>query len=203
MLPTIYITDCYDENTKARQATRIQNLIPDVTSVNFIGVRSSLEAAGNLVDTLDALEGRPGLIFINVAPRGTGRWPNGTPFGYLHYNNAHIFTTIEGTGLSLLKKLAPEPLPPVRLFDVPKVVTKLEVDAETQQHIIHSQFRSFDFLPRLAAKVLTGETLESTPWSDIPPCPPAIWWKDNFGNLKTTLLPEDVDFAPDKTITLT
>jgi hypothetical protein len=201
MLPTFYINDCYDDNATARYTARIQSIIPHVPHVQFVGVKTSLEAAGNLVDILDGLEDHPGLIFINVAPRGTGRWPNGTPFGYVQYNNAHIFTTVEGHALSLLQKLTGKPIP-IQVFDMPTVVPYLGVDKETQEHIIHSQIRSFDFLPRVAAKVLEGGTVPSTKEVYDEACPTAIWWQDNFGNFKTTLLPEEIGFKPGKSLRL-
>lgn len=201
MPPTIYITDCYDDNTKARQTARIQSLIPEVHSVQFVAIKTGLEAAGNIVDVLDALEGRPGIIFANVAPRGTGRWPNGTPFCHTQYQNAHIFSTFEGGAFSLLRKLTGENIQ-VHLFDIPSVVENFPLSLATKEYIARSQFRSFDFLPRVAAAVLSGTAIPSTAEHVAEECPKAIWWQDNFGNFKTTLLPEEVGFEPGKIITL-
>lgn len=46
------------------------------TGLSFIGVESDLEAGMQLVDVLDATEGRSGLVLVNVAPRGghTTKW---------------------------------------------------------------------------------------------------------------------------------
>lgn len=201
MLPTFYITDCYDDNTKARLTGRIQSLIPHTEGVQFVGVKTSLEAAGNLVDILDALEGHDALIFMNVAPRGTGRWPNGTPFCEVKYANSHIFSTFEGYSFSLLQKLSGAALT-ADLFDIPTAVPHLGITPSTQEHIINSQFRSFDFLPRVAAARLNGDAVPFTNEPLTGACPNAVWWQDNFGNFKTTLLPEDVGFLPGKHITL-
>jgi hypothetical protein len=142
-----------------------------------------------------------GLIFVNIAPRGTNRWPNGTPFGHLIYNNSHIFTTIEGENLSLLQKLTGNKLT-VERFDIPTSVPYLDIPSATQEHIINSQFRSFDFLPRIAAQVLNKKNIPWEKWGEIPPVPAAIWWQDNFGNFKTTLLPEDIGFKTGKNLSL-
>lgn len=193
MLSTFYISDCSDDNVRARYAARIAATIPQAGSVQFIGVISDLEAAGNLVDLLDGLEGTEALIFVNVAPRGTQRtaWPNGTPFGYLTWNNAHIFTTIDGLTLSLLKKVSPKELD-VQMYDIPTVVSYLTKNTALQTHITKSQFRSFDFLPRIAGYILAGHTVPTQALATIPNAPSGIWWIDNFGNAKTTLLSEEL-----------
>ncbi len=52
--------------------------------VNCFGAKSEIEAAGFLVDAIDAMEGREGIVLVNVAPRGgkSKKWENGAPFGY-------------------------------------------------------------------------------------------------------------------------
>lgn len=197
MLPTFYVSDCSDDNVRARYAARIAATTPQAGAVQFIGVISDLEAAGNLVDLLDGLEGAEALIFVNVAPRGTQRtvWPNGTPFGYLKWNNAHIFSTIDGCTLSLLQKIADAPLD-VHVFDIPTVVPFLTEDTTLRERITKSQFRSFDFLPRVAGYVLAGKTVPTQPLTHIPNAPTVVWWMDNFGNAKTTLLANDFTGKP-------
>ena len=64
------INDCKCENAKIRQVTRVASLFD--CSVYFSGVANDIEAAGNLVDVLDACEGREGIILVNVAPRHGG-----------------------------------------------------------------------------------------------------------------------------------
>lgn len=203
MLPTFYISDCSDDNVRARYAARIAAATPQAGAVQFIGVISDLEAAGNLVDLLDGLEGAEALVFVNVAPRGTQKatWPNGTPFGYLKWNNAHIFTTIDGFTLSLLKKISARELD-VQVYDIPTVVPYLTKDTALQTHISKSQFRSFDFLPRIAGYVLAGHTVPTQTLTAIASAPSSIWWIDNFGNAKTTILSEELTNTHGGTIRL-
>jgi len=86
----------------------------------------------------------------------------------------------------------------ITILDIPKTLDQLIADGALQNNlkdsIIRTQFRSFDFLPRVAAylfsdKKLSGEKLHI---KNVPDAPPAIWWIDNFGNRKTTLFREEV-----------
>jgi hypothetical protein len=201
MKPIYYISDCNDDNVKARYGARIQSCIKNAGTITFVGVESDLEASGNLVDVLDGLGGLEAIIFVNVAPRGTmkTKWPNGTPFGYLQYNNAHIFTTIDGYMLSLLQKIHGAPLT-VAMYDIPSVVPYLTNDAALQEYIVKSQFRSFDFLPRVAGYVLSGENVPTTPFTDTPQAPSAVWWIDNFGNAKTTITSSEANFTEQEVV---
>src|SRR3989338_11540829 len=101
------INDCRDANEMGRQCTRASVLFPQA-NVTFMGINnfSEIEAAGNLVDIMDAGTGDEGIILVNAAPRhGAGKnWPNGTPFGYFTHNKKVIATTVAGYTLSLAKK---------------------------------------------------------------------------------------------------
>lgn len=198
-----YISDCRDDNTQGRLKTRVSSYFPG-SSVVFVGVDNDLEAAINLVDVIDAYDGHPGIILANVARReGSERkqkWPNGTPFGHFKYKNLDIFTTIDGYILSLLQKVnGKEPIV-VDIYDIPTVVPHMGLDEKTQDRIIHTQFRSFDYLPRLAAAVMSGQKLPSDTWKDIPEMPMATCWIDSFGNIKTNILPEEVKFEIGKSV---
>lgn len=200
------INDCRDENTMGRQATRIATLFPQI-SVATVGIGwSEIEGAGNLIDMLDASGGEEGIILANVAPRhGRGKkWPNGTPFGYFWYKKTLIVSTIAEQMLSLVKKFGiAENL---QLTDVPTVVdamiAKGKLNNALRDRIAKSQFRSFDYMPRLARWVWEKETIPAEVYSfaevaDIEPC---VWWIDNFGNCKTTILPEEIAFADGKKV---
>src|SRR5512141_546524 len=99
------INDCRDANAFGRQATKAGALLGRL--VVTVGVRNDLEAAGNLVDALDAAEGREGVILVNVAPRNgdAKKWPNGTPFGWFKCGGTLVVASIDGLTLSLAKKL--------------------------------------------------------------------------------------------------
>lgn len=190
------ISDCYDENAKGRQQTRISSLLK--YPVNFIGVSNELEAAGNLIDTLDAIEDRPGIVLINIAPRHNKikKWKNGTPFGYFFHQKTLVITTIDGLTLSLIKKL--KLLDYVRIINIPTILEEMinqeYLSKELKDHITNTQFRSYEFVPRIINYFLKNEDVPSINFdiNEIPSAPHAVWWIDNFGNCKTTILPEDI-----------
>jgi len=191
------ITDCQDGNARVRQQTRYSVLFPGVAP-SFVGVSSDLEAAGNLIDVLDAAGDAEGVVAVNVAPRhGAARkWPNGTPFGYYWFNKILVVCTIDGEVLSLVKKfgLADH----VNVTDIRNVLAVGGYPAETLEFAATSQFRSFDYLPRLARiawdkKDVPSDTLS---FADVPDSDTGVWWIDSFGNCKTTLLAEDIAFQP-------
>lgn len=192
------INDCRDENTMGRQATRAMRLFGNGVSITTVGIgQSELEGAGNLIDMLDASDGEEGIIMVNVAPRhGRGKkWPNGTPFGYFYYKRTLIISTIAEQCLSLVKKftLANE----IFLTDIATVIDKMiergKLDKAFRDRIVHSQFRSYDYMPRLAKWIIEGEDIphEIYTMENVPDAPKAVWWVDNFGNCKTTLLPKE------------
>jgi len=185
-----------------RQATRISTLFGINPSLVAINNYSELEAAGNIIDVLDASDGQNGVLLVNSAPRHKKKWPNGTPFGYFYYKKTLVVTTIDGLCLSLIKKfgLASE----ICLTDVPTVVDHMIAEGHLDPHlrdtIAKSQFRSFDYMPRLTKWIEDGLDVpfEPYPISEVEDAPNAVWWVDNFGNCKTTLLKEDVNFEPGK-----
>src|SRR5438132_688008 len=105
------INDCNDSNAAGRQQTRIAALFgiqPSFISVGGdLNAGSELEAAGSLIDCLDAAGDAKGIILCNVAPRSNAgkKWFNGTPFGYFSYKQTLVLSTVAGHTLSLVKKL--------------------------------------------------------------------------------------------------
>ena len=71
---TTIITDCKGENETGRQVSRFNAY--GLGPTTLIGVESTLngkatiEAGANLIDTLDATEGKSGVVIVNSAPRG-------------------------------------------------------------------------------------------------------------------------------------
>jgi hypothetical protein len=186
------INDCKDPNAVGRQMSRASSLLNG--NGVFIGVGSDLEAAGNLIDILDAYGDAEAVILVNVAPRNgsSKKWGNGTPFGYFRYKNSLVVSSIEGLTLSLVKKagLVKE----IFVMDIPTVakvwVKEGFLDEETGSYIAATQFRSFDFVPRAAAYLIKHASVvsETHPIDSFPDAPSAVWWIDNFGNAKTTIL---------------
>lgn len=193
---TTIINDCKDDNARGRQESRLASL--HSTGLSFIGVESDLEAAMQLIDVLDATEGRPGLILVNVAPRGgrTAQWENGTPFGYFRFGDTLIVASVDGYILSAVKALGL--LTEVNLLDTHTSATAMLkagfISEDAASRIPTTQFRSFDFIPRAGVFMQGGGTLPSTlhDLALIPDLPKAIWHIDNFGNCKTTLITTDV-----------
>lgn len=211
------ITDCFDANASARQITRYQSYLGGLptylvavnmptTDIDVSPSHGELEAAMQIIDTLDAAEGGRGIVVANVAPRqGRGKhWPNGTPFGYFHYKNTLVLSTIDGLTLSLVKKLGLTDH--IKMFDIPTVIPEMIERGllEDWKHdlIVKSQFRSYEFLPRAAKWLTQGIDLpyEKYPISEVMDAPKAIGYIDNFGNTVTTMLPEDIDFEAGKKI---
>lgn len=189
-----------------RQATRAMHLFGNVPTVT-VGIGwSELEGAGNLIDMLDASDGESGVVMANVAPRhGTWKkWPNGTPFGYFYYRKTLVVSTIADNMLSMVKKFGiAEKL---FLTDVPTVIDEMikrgKLEEFHRSTITNSQFRSYDYMPRLAKWIVDGEDVPSTEYDfgDIGDVSPAVWWVDNFGNCKTTILPHEIDHKIGKKI---
>ncbi len=222
------INDSRDQNAFARQATRATALFG--CAVAMIWVRDDLEAAGNLVDALDAGEGREGVVLVNVAPRQkngkklehgsvgfsnveTVKRENGSPFGYFYYGKTLVVSSVDGVTLSLVKKLGITDR--INVLDIAAtgrvLVEKGVIDSAVAERMAATQFRSYEFLPRVAQWIISGEPVVSSEQlllvrhsfrdgGEAPDAPKAIWWVDSFGNAKTTLLPEDISFAEGKEI---
>jgi len=195
MITTI-INDCRDDNAAGRQIARASSILQ--CPINFIGVKNEIEAAGNLTDVLDAIEERQGVILVNVAPRDAKakKWKNGSPFGYFRHKNTLIISTIDGLSLSLAKKL--KLTGAIHSMNIPRVVEilleKKYISAEQKEYITNTQFRSFDFLPRIAEYLIKEKEIESEiiPIEEISDMPETIWWVDVFGNCKTTILENEL-----------
>jgi len=207
------INDCRDNNVVNRQITRTASIFN--TSVNVVGIKTDLEAAGNLIDTIDAMGEASGIVLVNVAPRSKEAWwlnttqkqniknhedknKNGTAFAHFYYKNILIISTISGLTLSLVKKF--RLITEINVIDIPKTLEKTVkaklISKNLANQIKNSQFRSFDFLPRAAKWITEDQKLISSrkiKINTIPDAPKSIWWIDNFGNCKTTLLKEDIN----------
>lgn len=192
------INDCRDQNAKLRQVSRAGSLFKNA-SVNCFGVGfgSSLEASGFLVDAIDSFEGKKGIIILNVAPRSgqAKKWKNGTPFGFFWRKKTLVLSSVEGFALSLSKKLGV--IKEFYILDIAEIMSSTESDflnKEKKERIINSQFRSFDFLPLAAKWIFEGKKIPYQKYnlSEVADVPRAVWFVDNFGNIKTTLTEDDL-----------
>lgn len=206
------ITDCIDANAFGRQMTRAAALfgfppVPVAITSEF-EAPSDLEAGGHLIDMLDASRGRPGIVLVNKAPRSgkAKKWKNGTPFGYFWYDKTLVVSSVDGYALSLVKKfgLADK----IHVFDIPTVAEYAKqnglMDHYDADYLVTTQFRSFEFVPHAAKWVFDGHAVptEELLIQEVPDCPPSVFFYDNFGNLKTTVFPDEVGFEAGKTLHL-
>lgn len=218
----VIITDCYDDNARGRQQTRFMSLFGVVpTFLSVVAPTSHLEAGGiqatgHLVDQLEAATSIPpsmregkGVILMNVATRGEDvrkRWNNGSPFCYAWFRDVLVVCTYEGPGLSLARDLGL--ITKVKIMDIPTVMKAAvewgELTQSVADRIVHTQFRSYEFLPLAARWLFDGRDVPSVAGNldHIPSMVGQIWFIDNFGNAKTTLLPEDIGFTEGKMIQL-
>jgi hypothetical protein len=206
------ITDCIDSNAFGRQMTRAASLfgfppVPVAITPEF-DLPSDIEAGGHLIDMLDASRGRPGIILVNKAPRSgkAKKWANGTPFGYFWYDQTLVVSSVDGHALSLVKKLGLTQQ--IHVFDIPTVAQYAKannlMDSYDADYLVTTQFRSFEFVPHVAKWVYDSHKIPSEiiDISEIPDCPPSVFFADNFGNLKTTVFPDEIGFEAGKVLNL-
>lgn len=197
------INDCKDANAVGRQGTRSAVLFG--APITMVGVESDLAAAGNLIDVLDASLGEEGVILVNVAPRhgAAKKHENGTPFGFFWYKKTLVVASVDGATVALAHRLGL-----VHDFQVTDMKEVLHwaakeqlLSIEDRDRITRTQFRSFEYIPRLAYWVWHKHTVPASSYefSDANTLH-RVWQIDNFGNCKTTTLPEEVGFEPGKTI---
>lgn len=193
------INDCNDPNESARQLTRANVLFDCPANSLRVGVYSDIQSSGNLIDVLDASEGQKGVVIVNVAPRfGVAKkWSNGVPFGYFRHKETIVVMTVNPEVQQLLWKL--KITREINVTEISEVIDILigngSVPQQRRQYIIDTQFRSFEYAPKLAkllfdgievpSKILRlkgGRAVEKG----------KIWFIDSFGNCKTTLLRGDL-----------
>lgn len=213
----IIISDCDNAIDVVRQQAYFKDLfgvLPSLVGVN--GEAPDLVAAGHLVDALDVLQNFPltkhksgrVVVLVNSAPRGGTSLvaDNGTPFCYFELGNILVVSTLEGECLSLVKKLGI--VTEVQAVDTRKVTAAAvewgDLTHEQAHRINNSQFRSLEFLQPLAYWVLQGRPLPSrtVKLADGPRANNYVWCVDGFGNAKTTLTANEVDFEPGKKLTI-
>jgi hypothetical protein len=144
-----------------------------------------------------------------VAPRGEDvqkKWDNGTPFCAFKTGQTLVVSTYEGQTLALARDFGI--VDTVELFDIPTVTAAAvewgDLTPEEAKRINDTQFRSLEFMPLVAYWIWQGKPVPSTPQplAELPSAEGRAWFIDNFDNIKTTLLPKDVDFADGKEVTL-
>jgi hypothetical protein len=219
MYPITYITDCSDNNARARLGTRIGALFgQSPTIVAADGPDPESFAALTLLDCLRSTEslgeqGFPTITLVNIAPRD-GQWPNGVPFCYFHYGRHLVASTFNARVLSLVRRELN--ISEVQVTDIREVVESAGLGAAEVRSIAETQFRSLWYLPLLAKWVSDDRRVPSTATA-VPITrtdEPTVSVIDNFGNCKFDCGPDAIGFAvgdslpvagrtPSGTITLT
>ena len=192
------VNDCSDDNTHGRQSFGLGSFLERGVQA-FVGVKTDLEATGNIVD-LVASSHSDAVILWNVAHRNgeAKKFGNGSPFCWSEFTKTTGekilgLGTVDGFTLSLPKKFGI--LKSINLLDTKEAAEAMGkagfmVPDEVRRAYL-SQHRSLDFAPFAAAFILAGGQLPSRtiPMAEIPNCPDIIWWVDNFGNCKTSVIP--------------
>lgn len=107
-----------------------------------------------------------------------------------------MVATLDGYCLSLAKSFGL--LEDLRVFDIPTALASLpesvRPDMAERERIAATQFRSYEFQPRVACWLAQGIDVASEPYdlSLIPDLAPCVWHADNFGNLKTSIEATDI-----------
>lgn len=218
----VIITDCYDDNARGRQQTRFMSLFGVMpTFLSVVAPTSHLEAGGiqatgHLIDQLDAALSIPAarrtgktVILMNVATRGEDvrrKWNNGTPFCYAWVQDVLVASTFDGPGLGLARDLGL--IKEVQVMDIPTVMKAAigwgELTEAEADRIEHTQFRSYEYLPLAARWIFEGRDVPSQTdtLEHINSMSGHIWFIDNFGNAKTSILPEQIGFEEGKQLKL-
>ena len=109
MFKIVVINDCRDDNARLRQEVRYGAYFAG-SSVVFAGAANDVEAAFLVADALDALDGSPGVIAANVAPRNGAakKHANGTPFGVVKVGETFVIRLRSNPSTGYMWSVAPE-----------------------------------------------------------------------------------------------
>ena len=203
MLRISIFTDCRDSNAIARQQLRYGALFPDAET-HIYGASSAIEVSGCVVDALDAVRANASgqnIIIGNVAPRTEKRHKNGAPFCF---SRASDNVLIIGTPTTFVMPLKLGLIGDVYKTDVQTVCEQFlpsgVCNTEPAERITTSQFRSYDYVPRLAQWLWEKEKKVMCRKTNINPDQfnGKIYWIDCFGNAKIFSLKHDIEHARKK-----
>ena len=192
----IIFTDCYDANARVRQELRYAALFPSA-QISIHEVKSPIEVSGCIVDALDAARLNPDLKLIlvgNIAPRDDKKHKNGAPFCFSKVSKNILIVGTEPTFV-LAKKFKLVKL--VCETDVQTVCEKFRGEIEqtdSVERITNTQFRSFEYVPRLA-KWLSSRV--NVPFTSIDidenQFNGRVWFVDIFKNVKIVSTQKHLD----------
>lgn len=180
-IQTFVVSDCRDENAKARYIASFARVTNG--PVYTFGISSLLEGAGTAIDIVDSLKGGEAIVFLNVAPRRdkdkNENHKNGRPFYYFFYKRTLIVTSSENEIFSMFAHVGLD-FKNIKAIDFEKIKN---IPRETQ-------FRSAQCVPEAVKQILEKKYNGKKVFEDIKieKIPFKIWCIDNFGNCKTTAL---------------
>lgn len=196
-VPVAIINDCSrDANGRGRQELRVISLFGSMP-VSF-PVNNDAEAAFNLIDAIDASL-VPGVFLVNIAPRNgeAKNFENGSPFCFFWHEDSLVVATDRGHALDLVCKLGITQS--VIELDIHRTASILaDGDKDLEDRIVKTQFRSFEFVPRIAHLLFSRKYADTAFWGQPRfiqrTFASAICVVDKFGNCKTCCLPEEIGF---------
>lgn len=182
----------------SRMITRYLALHPDAVCIPYES-DSLLEAAGNIVDALDAL-GECGAIVCNSAPRRDARGTNGSAIVFGRVGEVTIISTVGPLGL--LNRLVPN-------FTAQAV----DVDRYTRECMCNQRetfnFRGLEVIPWILDDLRNDSQLPyvSTRQTTFPTVEPCVWLVDTIEgrptNIKLSFLRDEAPwFKPGNRISI-
>jgi len=88
-------------------------------------------------------------------------------------------------------------------MDIPKaldeMITNGFISDSLRENITNTQFRSYEFVPRVAKYIYDNKdvTSEKIDIGGVDDMPKVVWWIDNFGNCKTSILKDELNIDSD------
>lgn len=147
-IKSFVISDCYDENAKARYVAAFGRELGG--QVHCVGAKNVYEAAGCTIDIVDELRGEQAVVFVNAAPRKSEvtneGHKNGRPFYYFKVGKTIVVSSAEKILFEMFQKIG---------INISKV---FEIDLFTEKGVPQkTQFRSAQCIPVVAGKIASGK----------------------------------------------
>jgi S-adenosyl-l-methionine hydroxide adenosyltransferase len=208
--PVTVLTDCFDDNARARTSARISALFGAAPTMSALrGPAPEATASLTLLDVLGSVahlgeQAPPTITILNIAPRD-GRWPNGAPFCFFRHGPHLVISTLSLRSLALVSRYLG-----VRAVQTTDVRTVLDAAAANwatlTTHeidlITTSQFRSLWYVPLLTKWLADGRDVPAatTPLAQTDDDAAEVCVVDNFGNCKLNRTPEELGAGPGSSV---
>lgn len=183
-------TDCIDPEAASRQVSRYEAFFPEANA-HCYGVRTDIEMAGCILGQIDAMRvaDEPAIIVGNIAPREDRRYENGAPFCFTWIGKILIVGTPPAFGLCQKFNLLKESVYQTNTTEV----CNHFLSGEEELLASKTQFRSFEYVPRLVKWIMEGRHVPVASFmTDKFLFPNQVFVIDSFKNAKTTCTYEDI-----------